>query len=181
MIIVATNQTVNGTVPSPLALCYDASNTITVAGGGSTFIVQPGGSATMIAGMKISYLTGTRVLSGGYMHGYITLTHSYCGSLPPAMVALQTDVPDPVQENSTTFAIYPNPSSGDFTLVQKSGPVKGKVTVEILNMHGERLVNSSFANTTKQEFHLADLPSGLYFVRVMKENKMEIIKLILTK
>ncbi len=181
MIIVAINQTVTGTVPSPLSLCYDASNTITVAGGGTTFIVQSGGSATMIAGMKISYLTGTKVHSGGYMHGYITPTHSYCGSLPPAMVALQTNVPDPPRENSPLFAIYPNPSSGDFTLVQKSGPVEGRVTVDILSMHGERLVNSSFANAAKQEFHLADLPSGLYFVRVIKENKMEIFKLVLTK
>jgi hypothetical protein len=181
MIIVATNQTVTGIVPSPLSLCYDASNTITVAGGGTTFVVQAGGSATMIAGMKISYLTGTTVQSGGYMHGYITSTHSYCGSLPPAMVALQTGIADPAQENSPSFAIYPNPSSGDFTLVQKTGPVEGKVMVDILSMHGERLVNSSYTNSPKQEFHLADLPSGLYFVRVIKENKMEIFKLVLTK
>jgi hypothetical protein len=128
MIIVPTNTIVNGTVPSPLHLCFDATNTVTVAGGGSTFVVEPGGSAVMIAGVKISYLYGTTVQPGGYMHGYITTTGSYCGSLPPAMVAaVVTGVtgPEEVQPLAVPqdgrFFIYPNPTTGRFTLVRKGG------------------------------------------------------------
>jgi hypothetical protein len=61
--------------------CYDANKVIIVAGGGSTFNVQNGGRATLIAGEKIRCLDGTKVFPGGYMHCYITTPDLFCNSL----------------------------------------------------------------------------------------------------
>ncbi|HPS61686.1 MAG TPA: cohesin domain-containing protein [Bacteroidales bacterium] len=67
--------------------CYFATQTLTVAGGGAIFIVEPGASATLMAGMKISLLPGTKVKYNGYLHAYINRTGPYCSSpgLPTTM------------------------------------------------------------------------------------------------
>lgn len=52
--------------------CYGAYQTITLAGGSSTFQVQSGGNTTLIAGQKVSMLPGTTVQSGGHLWAYIT-------------------------------------------------------------------------------------------------------------
>jgi hypothetical protein len=44
--------------------CFNATSTIIVVGGGTTFVVQNCGSAALIAGEKILYLPGTLVEAG---------------------------------------------------------------------------------------------------------------------
>ena len=169
------------TIPAPLSLCFDASNTITVAGGGTTFTVNSGASAIMIAGMKILYLDGTMVLSGGYMHGYITNTNAYCGSLPPAMVALNTETGISANEQEPVFSIWPNPTTGTFTLAQRDDAEAGIVYVDIYGMRGEKLLSDRMFNEKQHIFTISDVPQGIYFVRVVKGTRTEIFKLILTR
>ncbi|HPK45798.1 MAG TPA: hypothetical protein PLV62_12515, partial [Spirochaetota bacterium] len=69
-------------------ICFDASNTLTVAGGGNTFVVQDGGNVNLIAGKHIHMLEGTSVHSGAYLHAFIS--NDYC-TLPPAMLAMEED------------------------------------------------------------------------------------------
>lgn len=182
MVVVATSSTATGTIPAPLTICIDAINTITVAGGGSTFLVQSGASATMIAGMKILYLPGARALSGSYMHGYITRTNSYCGSQAPAIMAVATGTSE-LQEFPETsgFSLYPNPTTGKFTLFQKGEHPDGVVKVEIISMRGERLHSELLVNERKHEFNISDLAAGLYFVRVYKADQAETFKLVITR
>lgn len=182
MIIVNTNTSVTGNIIAPLNLCFDASNTITVAGGGTTFTVQSGGSATMIAGQKIRYLPTTVVYSGGYMHGYITLTHSYCGSLPPAMVAISTGTSEtPAPAEGEHFAIYPNPTSGMFTLYQQNATVPGTVDVEVLTIKGEKVFKTILRDVFKGTFDLRGQPSGMYLVKIRKADDLQVMKLIINK
>ncbi|MEI7981335.1 MAG: GEVED domain-containing protein [Bacteroidota bacterium] len=182
MIVVATNATVMGIVPSPLTLCFDASNTVTVAGGGNTFLVQSGGHATIIAGSKISILYGAKVESGGYLHGYITTTNAYCGGLPPAFMALTSSETEQLAAAlSPGFSIFPNPATGRFTLLQKGENADGIVRVEILGMYGELYRNETLVNERAHEFIVSDLAVGLYLVKVVKDGKVEVFKLILTR
>ncbi|MGB4204423.1 MAG: hypothetical protein WBJ84_02255, partial [Bacteroidales bacterium] len=69
-------------------ICFDATNTLTIAGGGNTFVVQDGGNVNLIAGHNIRMLEGTSVHSGAYLHAYIS--NVYC-TLPPAMLAAEED------------------------------------------------------------------------------------------
>ncbi len=182
MMIVAANTSVTGNVPSPLSLCFDAINTITVAGTGSTFVVESGGSAIMIAGVKILYLPGTTVQPNGYMHGYITTTNDYCGSPLPAFVAVATgEQEQPLQFATSGFSIYPNPTTGRFTLIQKGDNSDGIVRVEIFGMRGETLRSEILINERKHEFNISDLSVGLYFVKVVKNDYVETFKLVVTR
>ncbi len=181
MVVVATNATVTGNIPAPLALCFEATNTLTVAGGGSTFNVASGASATLIAGQKISVLYGAGVASGGYLHGYITLTNSYCGSLPPAMVAQQaTGAEEQIIPSDATrkFSIFPNPTSGAFTVAGHFDGNPGTVTMEFYNQQGVMVSSTSYEYEQKHPFRLSGVAPGLYFVRIGTAGYMETIKLI---
>lgn len=60
---------------------------LTVAGGGNTFIVENNWSITLVAGLKISMLNGTKVNNGGYLKGYITTNGTFCGTMLNPLVA----------------------------------------------------------------------------------------------
>jgi photosystem II stability/assembly factor-like uncharacterized protein len=164
--------------------CNNASQTITVAGNTSTFWVQNGGSATMIAGQNIDYLPGTTVYSGGYMHGYIT-SNSCCGILPlaPALVINQTNnenlelIPLTIA-GSTYLRVYPNPTTGTFILELNGDFTSAKTNVEIYGMRGEKVMTTTLSGEWKHEFSLSDRTAGIYFIRVMSGNKAGSAKII---
>jgi hypothetical protein len=165
---VSINITVTGIVSGGKVKCYDATQTLLVAGNGTSFTIQNGGVVTMIAGQNIRYLPGTTVLPGGRMHGYITSTNQYCGQKSPAIPSTIAGEDEPfVQETNPVFSLYPNPTSGNFTIEQKSASLFGKVMVEIYNMCGERIMEKEITGEMKHEFSMPDLLHGLYFVKIM--------------
>jgi hypothetical protein len=178
-----------GVVPQDLTLqgisigsgtsnCYNALQTITVAGAGSSFTVQNGGSAIMIAGLKINYLPGTHVFPGGYMHGYITSTGQYCNSIPAAPVA--TAVEQPLEEipQRAMFTVYPNPTSGAFTLRLSDGYQADNVKVTLCGMYGETILETMMNGEKQKEFSLREKPVGLYFVKVVCGERAEMKKVV---
>jgi hypothetical protein len=149
--------------------CYDATQTITVAGSGSTFVVQSGARVTMIAGQKIRYLAGTTVKKGGYLRGYITTTGQYCASMPASMVAISTGEEE---ENAFTgqsmkVKIYPNPTNGRFTLELSGIDNSEKAKVEMYGMKGDRILSTEVTGQIKQEFSISGQPAGIYLIQVI--------------
>ena len=177
---VSANITVTGNIADGQTTCYNATQTLTVAGGSTTFVVQNGGSVTMIAGQNIIYLPGTSVQAGGYMHGYISDT--YCGQKAPAIVTTPAGNEElPVISQNIYFSLYPNPTTGSFTLEQKGEKLYGKVNVDVFGMRGDKVLTSEMTGEKKHEFTLSQLPAGLYFVKVVAGEYTETIKLVVTR
>jgi hypothetical protein len=174
--------TVTGVVSNGETNCYNAIQTLTIAGNGTTFTVQNGGSATMIAGHNIRYLPGTTVQAGGYMYGYITTNSRYCGQAPAlvTVVAGEDELVPPAMEQSC-FKLYPNPTSGNFTIELKGDINYDNVNVEVYSMRGERLMTEKIVGERKHEFWLPDLPHGLYYVKVVADDHLETFKLVKTR
>ena len=171
---------VSGSAGSGDFTCYNASNTIVVAGLPSTFIAYPGSNSIFIAGMKIRYLTGTAVKAGAYMHGYIAATGPWCNDLyppPESRVATTTELPPAIIQRPY-FSIYPNPTTGYVTLEQKRGTPFSTIRVELFGMRGERLLNQVLTGGGKYDLNFADLQPGLYFVKVVADNYVETFKLV---
>jgi PKD repeat protein len=145
--------------------CYDAQQTIMVAGGGSYFTVQPGGSAMMIAGQNIVYFPGTVITQGGYMYGYIAPGGPWCG-VPAKPVIAAGNEEKFVKPERTFFRVFPNPTTGAFTLALNGYIPAEQVGVTIYNMKGEKVLSDFIVNELRHEFSLSGVPSGLYLVKV---------------
>lgn len=63
-------------------------------------------------------------------------------------------------------SIYPNPVS-DFVKVKLSNAVEGKLNVLIMNNMGAVLKSVDFDNETEVTIDAADMPKGVYLVRVI--------------
>ncbi|MEI6435494.1 MAG: T9SS type A sorting domain-containing protein [Bacteroidota bacterium] len=164
--------------------CFSAVQTITVAGGGTFFSVPNSGSATLIAGVSIICLPGTKIDSGGYFLGYITPDGVYCGMAPPPMVSL-------IKEETETLStainhapenilkIYPNPSTGLVT-IEITNPVKMNLRIDISDMTG-RGIFSAIRNNPHvfEQLDLGKFPAGFYVVRLTSGNVVRTSKLVL--
>lgn len=159
--------------------CFGALQTISVAGTGTTFTVLNGGSATMVAGQKIMYYPGTRVFAGGYMRGYIAPGGPFCVSnIPSVPVIAGEEESYPGSSKQTSFMIYPNPTTGKFSLELTGTDFSEKVRVEIYGMKGEKVLVKELAGRNTHDFSLEEVPAGLYFVRVFAGEKAETMKLV---
>ena len=183
VVIVPSQTVVTGNVITGQTKCYHATQTITVAGNNNSFTVRNGASATMVAGQKISYLVGTKVISGGYMLGYIT-PGACCAALPSAPESGEnktamsfTDKPSPIA-NPQFFKVYPNPTSGEFVLEIIGDCSENFVNIEIFGMQGESVLKKTLPMGRKHRFSLSDNPAGIYLIRVVAGNKASTAKIV---
>ena len=66
--------------------------------------------------------------------------------------------------NETNFAMYPNPTKGNLTIVSAKAPVK---QVEIYSILGERILNYSFSEkNNKEKININSLQAGVYLVNI---------------
>ncbi len=160
-------------------MCFNATSTITVAGTPDEFIVESGGEATLIAGSNIVFLPGTKVLPGGYMWGYITTNGSYCGTKSPGIVmSAGNSTQDQNGPERSMFKVYPNPTSGIFTLELQDVPDHVKIQLEGYGMHGEKAFSADLTGEHTHRFSLAQQSAGIYFIRIIAGEKVETVKII---
>jgi len=68
-----------------------------------------------------------------------------------------------VTENNS-FSIFPDPSSGNFTVSSKGIFTNG--TLEVLNLFGEKVFSENVSNVSEMKVNLENMNSGIYFVKV---------------
>jgi outer membrane protein assembly factor BamB len=162
--------------------CFDAKQTITVAGNGTSFTVLSSGAATLIAGQKITFYPESNIFSGGYMHAYITTNNQYCGISTIPLASNEDDTeeyPIPDDKNKTSFfKVYPNPTPGTFTLELLGNEEILEIDVTIYSMMGKQVLHHDFAGQKKYILTLGAEPSGIYLIRVLKENAAGITKIV---
>ncbi len=82
---------------------------------------------------------------------------------------------DPVGKNTGNSR---NGSSGK-TLKTDIGDIPlDKITIDIFGIWGERIITETLIGERKHEFSLSDRPSGVYFIRVITDDKSETLKII---
>jgi hypothetical protein len=159
----------NQTVANGRDTCFDAVQAINVAGNSTTFTVQSGGTARLIAGQKIVFMPGTRVIAGGYLKGWITQDGQFCtpSKLPEPAAHDGTGSADLMsQPGNAFFRVYPNPTSGNFTLELRNIDASAGVTVELYGIQGERILSEALHGELKYPLSLGNTPVGIYFIRV---------------
>jgi hypothetical protein len=179
--------TVAGIIFDGQVKCYNATQTLIIAGGGNTFTVKNGGSVTMIAGQNIRYLVGTTVEPGGYMRGHITTDNQYCGQKSPTIPTVYTGEPEssgitvPALSLPLSFSLYPNPTSGAFTIAQTGEKTFASLRVIVYGTRGEIVMSGDWTGENSHAFDMTDFPSGIYFVKVITEGYAQTFKLVKTQ
>ena len=86
-----------------------------------------------------------------------------------------------VEENTDDewFTITPNPNSGDFTLHFDSA--LGQVEVTIYDEQGRQVACQSGRACDGFHWHLEELPSGVYFVRVVSDGRVLVRKIMINR
>jgi hypothetical protein len=160
--------------------CYNAQQTITVGGDGSIFSVQPGGNATFIAGQTIKIYNNFLVYQGGTLNAKILPNGPFCGAQPKAMVnppANQEQDDGITQEES--FRVYPNPTSGEFTVDWNISEKNVSADLVIYRLTGEIILRRSISANVPNRFNISGMTPGIYLLRIISENKAETKKIVL--
>jgi hypothetical protein len=98
----------------------------------------------------------------------------------------QTGLQEVVLGNDgTVLKIFPNPTKGQFTL-QITDLKVPPTSIEIIGETGERLMNRNLSlpvgsKVVKLEFDLNAISAGLYFVRVISQQGIQVAKLLVIK
>ena len=157
--------------------CFNATQTLTIAGNATTFTVQNGGSATLIAGQNILFNPSVSVAPGGYLHAYIAPSGPYC-TVPAMTSAIAGETEIAMKPDRHFFSIYPNPTTGTFTLELNGYLPFEKTSVTIYSMNGKKILSSVMTDDIKQDFSISAWPPGIYLVRVAGEKNAGTVKLI---
>jgi hypothetical protein len=170
-------------IPGGVSNCYDAVQVLTVAGNGNTFIVEDHGIVTLVAGSSISILPGATVNAGGYLHGYITTTTIYCGSMFNPLVENpvrgEMETTEYVQHSEFKWIrIFPNPTTDFIVLELSQTETPVSAYVAIYNMNGQQILHQTMNGENKKQFSLSGQPKGIYMVHVRLKERSEITKII---
>lgn len=160
--------------------CFDATQEIVTAGSGTGFTVHEGGNVTLIAGTRISMLPGTTILPGGYLHGYITTNGQYCGNQVPASPP-SAGTADPGNSASGTPAllVYPNPTTGDFTLGPEPGALTGTSRkISLFTADGTCIRTARISAAESCKLSLEGQPAGIYLLRTDHEGNAGTVRIV---
>jgi hypothetical protein len=159
--------------------CINAAQTITVGGTANTFAVASTGNVTLIAGHNIIFLPGSSVTSGGYLHGYITTNGQFCGAVAPPLVAVTSGVSEALVASVEPFIkVYPNPTTGVFTLEVDGEYGDGPATIDIFSMRGDKVFTGGINGQGKHDLSLSGNPAGIYLIRVVSGKRTETARII---
>lgn len=118
------------------------------------------------------------ITSGTYT---VTVTDANgCTETASVTVNSQVSVPG---ENAADISIYPNPSSGHFT-ISVNGFSGGDMKIEIMDMSGKLIEARVVADAAVQFLQPVDLdgmPAGTYFVRMISEKSTSVHKIVITR
>jgi hypothetical protein len=167
----------NLTVQGNQTGCYSATGTLTVAGSGTTVIVENGGIAKFVAGHKISFLPGTSANAGSYLHGYIATNNQYCVTpASPAVAAATARIEQ--NHDASVFKVYPNPTTGNFVVEVDPFDTRETIFVDVYGTQGEKLTSQEMTGKGVREFQLTGRPAGVYFVRLVSGKQVKTAKIV---
>ncbi len=175
------NHAVNDTsVINGESACFNAKNNLSVGNPVLPVILQEGSNSSFIAGHSITFLPGFHAQAGSEVQAYITTDNEYCGmpqggagqvAAPEKSLSAGTFIQKEKKTSNNSIKIYPNPSSGRFT-VELPG-FTGPTELSMFNALGSLILKQNFNKKGTLTVDMQTLNKGLYFLRI--QNHEDII------
>jgi hypothetical protein len=168
----------NVTVTNGMELCFDAVQTITV----QDLVVQSGGIIHLVAGQSVLLLPGILVEANGYLRAWIDTDGMYCANAKAIVAASDQPIPEIRFEEAMVaqrgIRVFPNPTTGIFTLELPETSENTSATAEIYGMMGELVQQTTLLGERSHQFNLSNQPRGIYIVRVLQGDNLFMEKII---
>jgi hypothetical protein len=166
--------------------CFNAMQTITVAGDGNPVKIRNMAVVDFIAGKSIHFLPGFIAQSGCQVHGYISSDGIFCSvpfmtsivEAPPQEKEVKITEQQKENDNFTgelQVKVYPNPNNGKFTIDLIN--FEDKALISICDLTGSVFFESKIEQMTRSELNFSFLRKGIYFVKVTSKNKLFVKKI----
>ncbi|MEO1049304.1 MAG: T9SS type A sorting domain-containing protein [Bacteroidota bacterium] len=164
----------------------EANNSITLAGGGTTYLVDGdgvnGGKGVYIAGNSIRFQTGFTARKGSVVRAFLQA----CTTSPVAPLALSeanlkestqagTAAPDAgLQTGPLEFAVYPNPGQGNFQMSFRNvSEDQRQFAVSVHSLMGKLVYFEPLMTPEGTiNFDLSDQTEGIYLLRIMRQDEV---------
>ncbi len=174
----------NDTVREGERRCYEEVETIVTGGDGTTFTVESGATVNLVAEQNVRMLAGTHFEQGSGVHVLIGSGGTYClnhMSKPAAMVQ-QADVQQLELPPFSNFCkIYPNPTSGVFTIELNESGSGSQISVDIYNSIGKKMSHEEVSMYRQHNFDISYLPRGIYIIKVLRDGTSDMAKTIIKR
>ncbi len=133
---------------------------------GEFFTISPSGASTY------SYTGGSSVVSPSVTSSYtVTGTNTLgCSATTVCSVTVNACVGIIELENNNKVSIYPNPTSGIIN-INFDNLNFGEMNIQISNLIGQLLFNEK-VKTIHSSYNLHEFSKGMYFVNIVKNNKI---------
>jgi len=163
--------------------CFNATQTVILAGDGTEFIVQAGGSTEVIAGFNILLKPGLHIHPNGTFRAWITTDESYCFLQPNLLAYEETSFPDEVFTTKEitaekSFRVFPNPTRGEFRLELINYPSTSKLNISIYNMQGRLILSANSLHESTYIFNLENNQPGIYIIRIISDDGISSGKIV---
>ena len=158
-----------GFITSAEEICRWAPQTVYTAGDGDHFLTLPSSLLMIVAAENVIMLPGTHFLQGSQVHVFID-DDDYCNPSKLHILASRPSGDINIHEfasNEAAFRIYPNPTSGWFTLEFKDANMLSTVHLEIFNIFGKQIMSAELPGKKHQKLDISYHPPGIYLIRFM--------------
>lgn len=161
--------------------CYESEKNVTLAGGGTVVLIKSGASLELVAKQSVRLLDGTVVKNGAYLHAWISDEGNYCSNKRGIVASENNQTMELLDEPSenTSLRIYPNPTTGTFTLELVGLTDAQSIVVEIYGQMGEKIAHMYLPQSNQYLFDLSSRKTGMYFLRVSRNGHTSSTKVIL--
>ncbi|MDA3878971.1 MAG: T9SS type A sorting domain-containing protein [Prolixibacteraceae bacterium] len=154
--------------------CFNANNTITVAGNGSIVEFENGSSVNLIAGTSVTLLPGFHAHEGSYVDAHITSNGTFCNNSQISIMSTNPIAEKSLEDfnqvknsfqplNTPAVKVYPNPNKGCFK-VELEG-IDEATQIMIFNSNGT-LVHQLDTFDKITTIDLSNKQRGIYLLRV---------------
>lgn len=179
----------NLTITSPADTCMQAMESIII----KDLIVENNVNLVLVAGERVQMQAATHIEKGAWVRIFIDNTWNICYQPESLLAALEVDeysesfyvpadiLPAERETQHLFFRVYPNPTTGWFTLEIKSAGYHDRIFLEVMGLAGNRVLRESLPAQPLHTLSLEGHQPGLYFIRVSIAEKTAVERLIKTR
>jgi hypothetical protein len=158
------------TATGPSTICAGATTTLN-ASGATSYIWLPGTGLSSTSGATVTAFPASSIVYT------VTGSNGVCeaSQMVPVSVDLCVGLEDLAANSS--IAVYPNPSTGLFTISIPGNA--GKLDVEVMNTLGQTVVKESSKNPEALVVDMNDYGRGVYYLKIQLNQGSKLVKVVL--